>query len=55
MLFRSIPTGKNIILSEITGKGRSFIEEYINTLPEVTDEDWQSGKCDGRTIMFLEL
>jgi hypothetical protein len=53
--FFGIPTGKNLILSEITGKGRSFIEEYVNTLPEVTDEDWQNGKCDGRTIMFLEL
>lgn len=36
-------------------QGRSLIGEYINTLPEVTEEDMMSGKCDGRTIMSYEL
>ena len=54
-------TRKNVILPAgiksigITGKGRSFIEEYVNTLPEVTEEDILEGKCDGRTIMSFEL
>lgn len=51
--FFGILQGNNTLIHGLSRS--SFIEEYVNTLPEVTDEDWQSGKCDGRTIMFLEI
>lgn len=37
------------------GTGRSFVNEYINTLPDISLEELDSGKANGRYVMaFLE-
>lgn len=38
----------------VGGVGRSYISEYLESLPEVTMDDIRVGKCDGHLIAMLD-
>lgn len=38
----------------VSGTGRSYLMEYVNTLPEITEEELYSGKAEGRHVMAFQ-